>query len=101
MNPVPQPQVEGEYPDTQQFPLRRLRATCLSHWGEVVVGEPFRWSNENIRLSPTQETSFDQWFEWERMNILAFGFPKAVWLHCKVCQRRTRHTPKGLDRQTV
>lgn len=85
----------SEYPDVLEHPLYRLEATCLKHWGNVVVGESFRWDDENIRLTPTQETSFNEWDRKRSANRLAQGFPYTWMLPCEVCGKRTRHTPEG------
>lgn len=99
MKPVPSSVFDDNtYPDVLEYPLYRLEATCLSHWGRVVVGEPFRWVDENIRLSPTQETTFERWEEWRLFNRFASGWPRFVRLYCKVCGRRTRLVPKGAGR---
>jgi len=97
--PVPEPVAEhGTYPNIMEHPLHRLTATCLKHWGDVVVGEPFRWSNESVRLSPTQDTSFDEWVRLAKFNRLAPGWPKTFRLFCKICGGLSRHAPKGLSR---
>ena len=92
---IPEPVLRGEYPDTTAHPLWRLEATCLKHWAKVVVGEPFRWTDENIRLAPEQETSFEQWEKWRHWNRLAAGFPFYVKLDCRICEQVTKHIPEG------
>lgn len=74
---------------SRQFPLRRLTAQCLSGWHENVVGEPFRWSDEQIRLDETRTVSWEQWRKY-RNNF------QRVWvLRCDQCGRDTRHAAKG------
>lgn len=78
-----------------EHPLRRLTATCLPHWDTVEVGEPFRWSDENIRLADGVDTSFQEWDRLLFQNRIGFGFKHTFDLFCKTCGRVTKHAPKG------
>ena len=93
--PVPREVAEGEFPDTAQHPLRRLTATCLGGWHEVEVGSRFRFSDENIQLTPEIDTSYSQWMEWSLANRLRHGFTRTVWLFCPPCNRTRKMAPKG------
>lgn len=98
MKPVPESVALGEYPDTTEHPLYRLTARCLVGWHELTVGESFRFSDENIRLSPQLDTTYEQWVEWGMTNVVRFGFPRVVVLYCPVCKRDCRMAPKGARR---
>lgn len=96
VKPVPKSVwLAGDYPDETEYPVRRLTATCLDGWHDVIVGSAFRWSDENIQLSPTQDTSYEEWDRVRFKNRMSVGFKHKYRLFCKPCGKVTAHIPKG------
>lgn len=86
---VPDEVLDGYWPDEAEHPLRQLRALCLTgRFSHVSVGEPFRFSNEWIRLDESQTTTLER---WNRARLDGQTFR----LHCSDCGRVTVHAPKG------
>lgn len=96
MKPVPRRVAEGEYPDTIQHPLLRLRANCLAGWHKVIVGTPFRFSDENINLNNAKSVTYEQWDRWTFENKVGWGFKRKVKLFCVKCNKVTDHIPIGV-----
>lgn len=80
---------DSRWPDEDKMPLRMLKAICLGHMGEhELVGSPFRWSDETIRLDMIHDTSWDSWLRLQVKNGTS-----RFW--CPICRERTLHAPKG------
>jgi hypothetical protein len=97
MKPVPRGVFDdAEYPDSLEHPLFRLKARCLGGWHKVVVGEAFRWSDELVRLSATEETWAEQWEEWTGVTSKSHGFPVRRRAWCPTCRREQWMVPLGV-----
>lgn len=66
-----------------------LKATCLAGWHDCPVGEPFRWRDESVRLSATQEVSYNTWRRFHHK------FSRTWMLRCPKCGKDTRHAAAG------
>lgn len=72
----------------------RLTATCLDHFGDVLVGPEF--TNPKTRLEVgAYSLSAEEWDRLAFTNSMTYGFRHKFQLHCPKCGRLTAHAPKG------
>lgn len=76
-------------------PLKQLWATCLHNWHDLPVGETFRWSDEQIRLTSDMVTTAEAWQKKTDVNRFGQGFKGTVRLYCEQCERLTDHAARG------
>ena len=86
---LPEAVIDGAWPDTDEHPLRQLRAQCHRCLrGHTSVGEPFRFANEHIRINDQIHTTYERWMS---MSIRQ----QRVNLFCQNCEKVTTQMPKG------
>lgn len=86
---IPEAVLEGYWPDMGEHPLRQLRALChRCMGGHQPVGEPFRFANEQIRITDQFTMDYARW-------MAATHRGSRMALFCANCDKVTFHSAKG------